>query len=633
MSARPAHSSHTRRSLVGWPAGLLALMLASVAWIRGGILFTWPLWLDEYHTVFLAEKGSVFRSMSDLAAGSDFNLPLLYLVERLLSHLTGGITPLSLRVTSFMTVWLAMVFVFFALRRHVSAFAAFIGAFIIWCNSIVVIFAFQGRFYGPWLLFCAMVLWSLGLDVEREKSITRDVALAVSSALVCTIHYYGIFSLTLIAAGAAAWIARTRRTYRYLLPIVAGPIALAACAPFFVGQRSAITVKTWVSPISLHQIREMLEYFFLAAPVVVVAIVLLASARWKRMRRASQPTRNRNTAVFLPFGALLLMPLVLVVMSIVFQPTMELRFAIPAVLAWAPIAGLAATRLPWPGKLSLLAVLFFFSVRAQDALAVQLRGVRSELKSEAAIVTPFLDSGRVVMVLARTSLYPMATATSRQRQLTYPDFTDSLARSRGFPAPMILERDVARIHQRLYGFPRLESIEQAYANPNNYVFVPLSGTAYTLSLLYPDARVTSVGPRMYKVGARDSTAARIRDDPVNQAVKALETDRNPAKALLLLDTVISRDRANYEALWYRARALEALNRKAEAIRAWRTVISEAEDHGWTLRLPEARDRLNHLACGPLSAEARAQIRLSVTAAVIQWFRCLQGNVSDARENF
>jgi hypothetical protein len=597
-------------------------MLAGVAWIRGAILFTWPLWLDEYHTVFLAEKGSVFRSMSDLAAGSDFNPPLLYLMERLISHLTGGITPLSLRVTSFITVWLALVFIFFALRRQMSAFAAFIGAFCIWCNSIVVIFAFQGRFYAPWLLFCAVVLWSLGLDVEREKSMRRDVALAVSSALVCTIHYYGIFSIALIAGGAAVWIARTRRSYRYLLPMIAGPIALAICAPFFAGQRSAITVKTWVSPITLHQIREMLGYYFLAAPFVIVAVVLLALVGWKRGHRASPPPGNRNTSVFLPFGALLLMPLVLVGLSIVFQPTMQLRFAIPAALAWAPIAGMAAMRLPWPGKLSLLAVLFFFSMRAQDTLAAELRSARSELKSEAAIVTPFLDSGRVVMVLARTSLYPLATETSRPQQLAYPDFTDSLARSRQFPSPMILERDIARVHHRLYGFPRLQPIESVYGSSNNYVFVPMSGTAYSLSLLYPDARLTSVGPRMYKVGARDSSAAWIRDDPVNQAVKALQTDRNPTKALSLLDTVISHDRANYEALWYRARALEALNRKADAIRAWRTVISEAEDYGWTWRLPEARERLNRLVCGPLSAEERAQVRLHATGAVIQWLRCL-----------
>jgi hypothetical protein len=109
---------------------------------------------------------------------------------------------------------------------------------------------------------------------------------------------------------------------------------------------------------------------------------------------------------------------------------------------------------------------------------------------------------------------------------------------------------------------------------------------------------------------------------VNQAVQALQTDRNATMALSLLDTVISHDRANYEALWYRARALEALNRKADAIRAWRTVISEAEDHGWTWRLPEARERLNRLVCGPLSAEERAQVRLHATGAVIQWLRCL-----------
>jgi hypothetical protein len=598
---------------VGWPLALLALMLAGVAWIQGGILFSWPLWLDEYHTVFLAEKGSLFRSMSDLAAGSDFNPPLLYLIERSLSHLTGGITPVSLRVTSFVTVWLALVFVFFALRRGMSSFAAFIGAFSVWCNAVVVIYAFQGRFYGPWLLFCAMTVWSVGSDMESDQSTKRNVALVVSSVLVCTIHYYGIFSLALITIGGAVWINRAGRSYRRLLPMIAGPIALAACAPFFLGQRAALTVKTWISPLSLHQIREMLQYYFVAAPIVVAALFLLASFGWKRARRDAAPVENRKIApASLPFAALLLMPLVLAVISILVQPTMLLRFAVPAALAWAPLVAFVARRLPLPGKFLLLATLFFLSTRIQEKLATQLLGIRSTMQSEAAIVRPFLDSGRVVMVLDRTSLYPLATETSRPSQLTSPDFTDSIAKSRHLPAPMILERDVARIHHRLYGFPRLESIDSGTPSSDHYVFVPTSGTAYTLSLLFPDKEVTRVGPRVYRIRERGSTIAGPVDDLFQLAVKALNEDRNPAKALVMLGTVISHDRAHYGALWERALSLEELNRKADAIRAWRTVITEAEEHGWTEGLTEARTRLNRLAC----------LRPSLTASVVQWFRCL-----------
>jgi hypothetical protein len=185
---------------------------------------------------------------------------------------------------------------------------------------------------------------------------------------------------------------------------------------------------------------------------------------------------------------------------------------------------------------------------------------------------------------------------------------------------MVLERDVARIHNRRYGFPRLESVDGSSAS-EHYVFVPETGTSYTLSLLFPDAEITPVGARTYKVRPR-RLPSRPPDDPMSRAVTALEVDHHPSLALILLDSIISRDRAHYRALWYRARALETLNRKAEATRAWRTVISEAEQNGWMEGLAEARMRLSVLLCSPWTDREKTEIRSSRASAIIQWFRCL-----------
>lgn len=629
MIARPARYSGLSRSLTRAlgesplvaPIAFLGLMLAGVAWVHGGILFNSPLLIDEHHTVLLAEKGSFFRSMADLAAGSDFNPPLLYILERAIGRLSGGITPVSLRVTSFVIVWLVLVVVWSALRRLLSPSAAFVGSFSVWSNNMVVDPGLQGRFYAPWLLFDAMVLWSLGWDEDREVSRRRDLALAVSSALVCTIHYFGIFSLSLIAIGAAVWIARTRRSYRRLLPMIAGPIALAACIPFFLGQRSALTVKTWIAPLSPHQIREMLETYLAAGPLVVAFGLLLGWIGWRIVRRTFSASSFRAVVTSLPFLALLLMPLTLLVISVFVQPSMQLRYAIPASLAWAPIVGFAARPLGWPGKLSLVGVLFFFSIKALDAGAAGLASYRAHIRAETLSVTPFLDSGLTLMVPRRSSLYPLADATRRPSQLVYPDFTDSVARSRRFPASMVVDRDVARVHQRRYGFPTLESIDARHRRSDLYFLVPSYGTSYILSLLFPDDDVNLVASRVYRVRARDGAVAMVRVDPVYRAMKLLNDDHDAASAITLLDSLLAYDPKHYGALWQRASALEALGRKPEAIRAWRTVISEAEQYGWRDGLQQARKRLTHLLCGSLSPQDRDRLRLSLSASILQWYRC------------
>ncbi|HUQ18942.1 MAG TPA: hypothetical protein VM099_04950, partial [Gemmatimonadaceae bacterium] len=132
-------------SRIAAPGALLALMLAGIAVVRGGILFSAPLWLDEYHTLFMTERGSLLQSMRDLAGGGDYAPPLLHFGERFVSFLAGGTSILSLRVTCFIAVWMALVLTFFTLRRVVSASAAFVGAFSVWANTLIVEFAFEAR--------------------------------------------------------------------------------------------------------------------------------------------------------------------------------------------------------------------------------------------------------------------------------------------------------------------------------------------------------------------------------------------------------------------------------------------------------------------------------------------------------
>ena len=477
-------------------------MLAGVALVHGKILFTWPFWLDEYHTLFVAERGSLARSMSDLAAGADFNPPLLYVIDRLISSVTGGLTPVSMRIESFVTIWLALVVVFVTLRRILSPSAAFIGAFAVWSHELTVVYAFVGRFYGPWLLLAALTVWSIGLDAERDTSRKRDIALAVSSVLVCTIHYFGIFSLVLMALGAAAWILGNGKSLRRLAPMLAGPAALALCTPFYLGQRAALTVKTWIPNVAPYQLREMLGVFALRGPLVVCAVALVVSAGWSFYRSRRLPSLPWRSLTALPLLALLAMPLMVYAISLFVQPFMKDRYAIVAVLGWAVIAGFAATTLPRPGKAILLGVLFLYSIKVLSARVAQVKTAQMTIEAEAASVKPYLDAGLSVVVPKRFSLYPLAAATSQPTRLLYPDFTDSTAHARRFSAEMILERDVARVHHRLYGFPSLFAVDAPRGSADIYVLLPIGVGTDVLPVWFPAEQIREVAPGMYRLTPR-----------------------------------------------------------------------------------------------------------------------------------
>ena len=59
---------------------LLATMLLGLALASALHLFGRTPWLDEYHTLLIANRPSIGAIFSDLAQGSDANTPLLFLL-------------------------------------------------------------------------------------------------------------------------------------------------------------------------------------------------------------------------------------------------------------------------------------------------------------------------------------------------------------------------------------------------------------------------------------------------------------------------------------------------------------------------------------------------------------------------
>lgn len=448
---------------------LAALALACAAGVavvanRGAILFTRPYWVDEIHTVLEANRASPAAVIGDLAAGADFGPPLVPLAAWTLRHVLGSLPPVALRTAAFVCVLAALVLIFATLRRGFSRDASAAGVAAVGANSLVVEHAFEGRFYGPWLLCAALFAWSLRPDPGGKSGAMR---IAVASVLLCTVHWYGVIALAIMSTAAVATAGRDwGRALRRLAPAAAGVVAFALCIPLAIGQRRALTVATWVSDFTPSQLT-VLGSAVWAGTVPTVCAAAFAGGFLVRRQRGLAPSAALGgfadpglAALF----ALVAMPLAMAALSILGQPSMIARYAILTVLAWGPLAALGAESVGrWPGRLltlwlaSLWLGTYAHEVSRKAAFA-------TGLKSEVAAFASARALGAPVVFQSMHTLYAVAGVDSVNRaSMAFLDLSDSTLtalyavdpRFQQLDRGLRVERDVVRVHARRFGFPRV----------------------------------------------------------------------------------------------------------------------------------------------------------------------------------
>ncbi|MBL0171660.1 MAG: glycosyltransferase family 39 protein [Gemmatimonadaceae bacterium] len=514
---RPAQKGQIHDSEVALASGfLLLLMLGTLAASGGFLLMSKPLWLDEYHTWLLADQQSVLKSLVSLAQGADFNPPTLHLIYRVVAKILGGLTPFTMRVVSLASVWLALTVAYATLRRHVSRPAAFVGSFALWAHPLVITHAFDARFYGPWLLFTALMTWSVGLDASMVTSKRRNIALALSSALECTIHYFGIFVWVVIVLSAIVADRGPKcgpqATWRKFAPALSGPLLLVLCTPFYFGQRQALSVSTWVDPINAEQLRNFAATFYLWPGLL---IPLCGWVFFRILFRGGLQAIPNPSASFLrrpeilALLALAALPVVLLAFSVAVQPSMISRYAIPSLLLWPPLVAFVIEDVR--GLIRAM-MLVGYAALAMVLVRVQVRDAQraiSELNVDAATILS-LGSDATVVCRSRHRAYQLGTIAGGGRPLsrnicTMLDFDEALVRSltEGTPADrqtikfLTLERDVARVHSEIYGFPRMTSVQQLQQRDLIYVLEESWDPAWLPQMMFPAFSVRRVAARMF----------------------------------------------------------------------------------------------------------------------------------------
>jgi len=455
---------------------MLALLGCAVSvW---NILLTRPLWLDEVHTLIVAERPTAALVLSDLTGGVDTAPGLMHLLMWSIGRVVS-LSPVVLHLVPLVAVWLGHVFLFAALRRRFGVIASSAGTLAVLTTLLVVQMTYEARFYGLWLMFAAGFACAIG----REPSRGRDLLVGVFAILLCTIHWFGVISLGIMCVAVMTVHWRTWRVgLRAIVPAAAGIIALLFTIPVLLGQRAAVTAPTWIPAPNSGQIWEMTRTFYVALVPVLAVLILLAqrlrpradsrdlTAEGRELTAESREPRpdgrepralwNRSIVAL---ASLALMPVAMYMVSVVLQPSLLDRYSTVALLAWAPLVACATQALP--ARAGVLFSLLLLSLgalnyrRAAGGMQSYQRVFDADLRSWNAAVS---RTDLPIVFQARHVQLPIAAVkpSGRERMafLVLPDSTLNAAFNVRGPLRLMnaffrFEREAALLHHRVYRFP------------------------------------------------------------------------------------------------------------------------------------------------------------------------------------
>src|SRR5438270_6357593 len=145
MTDRPMAAVTSREVLSA--VVVLALAIAILPLAGGAVLWTRPLWLDEICCTLypVSNAATPLDVIRNIVQRQDYAPPLLHLIVWSVGRVTGGITPIVLRSISLGCVSLALLFVYFTLRRRFDRAPSVAGALAVATHSLVLTHAFEGR--------------------------------------------------------------------------------------------------------------------------------------------------------------------------------------------------------------------------------------------------------------------------------------------------------------------------------------------------------------------------------------------------------------------------------------------------------------------------------------------------------
>jgi hypothetical protein len=343
--------SATVREILFMAVASLVLMVAEVATSSPRILFARYLWIDELWTKFIVSRPSVCQSLVVLKHGGDGTPPVYHLLARAWWGLVGGSAETALRALSFVSMWVAVVLLYVLLRRTFTILPALVAVLAFWSSGAIIGYAFYARTYAS--LLAAIVGFCLIYGRDKKEPLAFALTAAMA-ALVCTLHYFGIFAIGAAVLGDT--LARREpppAMVRRWLPAAAGPIALACCWPFLHGWQAGLRVFSAMPPETLGSAMKKI-FFSWSVAFEATAILILAwcvsTIIWlisRVSRYGGEKAPSTNIGPFRPVAGLLgtiLVPILVAVFSAFVMSAMLIRYMIPSLLGVTVLLAFVASK-------------------------------------------------------------------------------------------------------------------------------------------------------------------------------------------------------------------------------------------------------------------------------------------------
>ena len=494
-----------------YPALFFILLLSatlSLLWSHARLL-----WNDEFLS-FYSDSVATFHQVLLVQLHTPISLdpPTYHLLSHLSMDLLGR-NAVALRLPALAGFLLFQLCLFFFVRRLAGPRSAILATAIPLITASFR-YSLEGRPYGLLLGLYALSLlcWQIATDHADAPNNTRLLPLAgltLSIALAITSHYFGILILIPVSLGELSrLLLRKRLDFGVLAALTLGLASVGIILPF---QHALLVYRRhyYVKGVNIRDISQGYRELFiryttwplstqkLIATLLVLLTLALAAAAYQRFRRrpATEPAW-----LWVALLSMALLPLFGYLFGRFVTHTMEVRYVIAALIAFAATFGIVLER-------RLRSNAFYYATVALillTAIVINVHSIAQERRNAAAFLATLTPSPALSAALAANPTAPLYEQDLEHFFLDSYYLPDPSLRARVtllYDAPreiQFLQHDTNAITDtNLQHFTNLPitSYDQAFATPSAHLLISFPGGWNWIdqALLEDHANLTPLG--------------------------------------------------------------------------------------------------------------------------------------------
>lgn len=274
----------------------------------------------------------------------DFNPPLYYLLSKLAVKVLGGFninTLETLKLVSILPYLFIIIISGVKIRNDYGWFTAGLFAISVGVMSEFFGYFLTARMYS-WTLLFLVIAFIFFRDIIEEDDRKAWIIFTVASILCAYTHYYGAISVACIYILLACSYFMNEKFDIRMFAISLGALIISYVPWIFTlwHQIEAIMRSSWIAPVDLNLIVGSLGYFASAGDLIlsvisILVLIIVAAAYFTY----AQSEKIDRFYVMSGIGVFVLTILIGIVLSVVINPMLVLRFLIPAsAVLWLSIS-------------------------------------------------------------------------------------------------------------------------------------------------------------------------------------------------------------------------------------------------------------------------------------------------------